>query len=76
MRLPSTSLYGGDRVYVIAKDRLSERTVDVVGAAGKDILVRGGIEAGERVITTRLSNAGEGVKVRELGLERAGVAAR
>ncbi len=50
--------------------------MDVVGAAGKDILVRGGIAPGERVITTRLSNAGEGVKVREQGLERAGVAAR
>lgn len=71
-RLPQTSLYRGDRVYVIEKDRLSERIVDVIGTAGEDILVRGKIAAGDRVITTRLSSAGEGLRVREHGTRRAG----
>lgn len=75
-RLAPTALYGGDRVYVIEGGRLSERVVDVVGAAGKDVLVRGRIAPGERVITTRLSNAGEGVRVREHEAKRAGAVAR
>lgn len=75
-RLPQTALYGGDRVYVIRKDRLSERTVEVVGTAGEDILVRGKIAAGDRVVTTRLSSAGEGLRVREQATRRAGARLR
>ncbi|MGI9385599.1 MAG: efflux RND transporter periplasmic adaptor subunit [Methyloligellaceae bacterium] len=71
-RLPQTALYGGDRVYVVEEGRLSGRTVEVIGTAGEDILVRGKIAAGDRVVTTRLSSAGEGLRVREHGTRRAG----
>jgi len=64
-RLPETSLYGGDRVYVIADGRLSERKVDLIGSAGDDVLVRGAIAEGDRVVTTKLTNAGEGLAVEE-----------
>ena len=63
--LPQTSLYGGDRVYVIEQGRLKARAVDLVGATRAQILVRGQIAKGDKVITTRLSAAGDGVRVEE-----------
>ncbi len=64
-RLPETALYGGDRVYVIAEGRLSERKVELIGSAGDEVLVRGAIAQGDRVVTTKLTNAGEGLAVEE-----------
>lgn len=64
-RLPQTALYGGERVYVIENGRLAGRKVDLVGAAGEQILVRGSIAEGDRVVTTRLSNASDGLRVEE-----------
>jgi len=64
-RLPETALYEGDRVYVIADGRLSERKVDLIGSAGDDVLVRGAIAEGDRVVTTKLTSAGEGLAVEE-----------
>ncbi len=64
-RLPQTSLYGDSKVFVIEDGKLKERTVELVGAAGQDVLVRGAIAADERVLTTRLSMARDGLAVRE-----------
>ena len=64
-RLPETAVYGGERVYVIADGRLSERKVELIGSAGDDVLVRGAIAQGDRVVTTKLTNAGEGLAVEE-----------
>jgi multidrug efflux pump subunit AcrA (membrane-fusion protein) len=63
--LPQTSLYDGNRVYVIEEGRLKARRVDLVGATGDKILVRGQITKGDKVITTRLSAAGDGLRVEE-----------
>jgi len=63
--LPQTSLYGGKLVYVIVEGRMKARTVDLIGATGSQILVRGQISKGERVITTRLTAAQDGVRVEE-----------
>ena len=65
VKLPQTALYGGDTVYVVENERLSLRKVDLVGASGADILVRGDLKAGEHVMTTRLSKAEPGLRVRE-----------
>ena len=64
-RLPGTSLYDGDTVYVIEKDRLVARKVKVVGGVGADLLVGGGLKPGERVLATRISTPGDGVLVVE-----------
>lgn len=64
-RLPNTALYGTDTVYVVKDGRLQSRKVVLVGEAGDDILVRGDLEAGEPVMTTRLSQAEAGLRVRE-----------
>jgi len=63
VRLPETALYGGTQVYVIEAGRLKARTVSLIGYSGGDILVRGALKPGEQVLTTRLSEAGDGVLV-------------
>ncbi len=65
IRLPQTSLYGGKRVFVIEQGRLKSRDVDLVGASGEEILVRGKIARGDKVISTRLTEARDGVRVEE-----------
>lgn len=64
-RLPSTALYTGDRVYIIENDRLVTRKVSVVGGIGNDLLLEGDLKTGERVLATRISTPGDGVKVIE-----------
>lgn len=64
MRLPETALYG-DKVYVVLGDRLMEKQVEVVSTSGTDILVRGEIVNGDKVVVTRLSEVGSGLKVVE-----------
>lgn len=66
-RLPDTAIYGTDRIYVIKDGRLAARQVDVVGYDGADVLVRGELTDGERVIVSRISEAGEGLLVEEVG---------
>lgn len=66
VRLPPTALYAGDIVYAIEDERLQERKIKVVGAVGNDILIDGPIADGERVLTTRVSTPGSGVRVREV----------
>ncbi len=64
-RLPPTALYNGDTLYVIEDERLVPRKVRVVGGIEHDLLVDGNVRDGDRVITTRISTPGRGVKVKE-----------
>lgn len=61
-RVPTTAIYG-DLVYIIADDRLQPRRIEIIGRDGADALVRGEIESGDVVMTTRISTPGPGVKV-------------
>jgi multidrug efflux pump subunit AcrA (membrane-fusion protein) len=67
VRLPGSSLYDRDTVYVVENGRLAARKVSLVGSAGADILVEGDLKAGEVVLETRISTPGTGVAVREVG---------
>lgn len=62
--LPETSLFEGKFIYAIINNRLSKREVKVIGASENNIIVKGNIKEGEKVLTTRISTVGEGVKVR------------
>ncbi len=62
--LPRAALYGRDIVYVIADDdTLVERNVSVVSADKDAITLAGGVEAGERIVTSPLRGAKAGDKV-------------
>ncbi|MCY4038504.1 MAG: efflux transporter periplasmic adaptor subunit, partial [Hyphomicrobiales bacterium] len=64
VRVPQSALYEDDTVYVVANERLSGRKVDVIGADGSFVLLRGNLAGGDAILTSRLLQAGEGVKVR------------
>lgn len=66
VRLPETALYGADTVYVVADDgRLARREVELLGHDGGDVFVTGEIKPDERVVASRISEIGEGLKVEE-----------
>ncbi len=64
IRLPQTAIYNGNKIYLIINERLTERTVEIVGASGSDILVKTNLPIKSEILTTRLTLAGEGVKVK------------
>ena len=64
IRLPQTAIYSGNKIYLIINERLTERTVEIVGASGSDILVKANLPKKSKILTTRLTLAGEGVKVK------------
>lgn len=65
-RVPQTAIYNGDLVYVVEQQRLVPRRVEIIGAVERTVLIRGALKAGEKIITTRLTKAGKGVRVFEL----------
>lgn len=64
VRLPDSSLYHGDTVYVVENGELVERKVTVAAFDGDTILVSEGLGEGEEVLTTRISEISPGLKVR------------
>ncbi len=62
--LPRSALYGADIMYVVSgDDTLEQRQVRVVASARNTVTIAGGIEGGERVVTSPLRGAGNGDKV-------------
>ncbi|MGH0029886.1 MAG: efflux RND transporter periplasmic adaptor subunit [Myxococcota bacterium] len=66
--LPRVALQGDDRVLVIDGDnRLHFRQVDVLRVEREDVVIGGGLSAGERVCVSPLPGAVEGMTVRVAG---------
>ena len=63
-RIPETALYDGGAVYVIEEGRLSRRPVEVAAFDGEDVIIASGLLAGDVVMTTYLTQADDGVRVR------------
>jgi multidrug efflux pump subunit AcrA (membrane-fusion protein) len=63
VELPASALFHGDTVYAIEDGRLLPRPVELVADLGAHILVRGKLDAGEPVVTSRLAEIGPGLKV-------------
>ena len=61
--LPESAVYGGNTVYVVVENRLVSRGVELVGYSGGNVLVRGELQPGEKVNTTRISEIGDGLRV-------------
>lgn len=64
-RLPETSIYDGNTVFVIVEGRLVERQVEVAARTTDGILVSGDLKTDEKVLTTHFAEAGPGVRVEE-----------
>jgi len=66
--LPRAALRGRDQVIVVdAEDKVRFRTVDLLRSTSTSILVRGGLEPGERVCLSPIETATDGMDVRVVG---------
>jgi multidrug efflux system membrane fusion protein len=63
VELPASALYAGDTVYAVGGERLQAREVELVAARGERVWVRGDIADGDVIATSRLAEAGPGLKV-------------
>ena len=69
--LPRLALRNADKVYVINDDnRLEIRTVDVLSTSEDTVLVTDGVEPGEKVVTSTIPAAVDGMEVRAITREQ------
>lgn len=69
IRIPETALYNSDHVFIVVEDRLQRRDVELVSWDGSHVLVRpadGTALDGLEVVTSRLTDAGDGVAIRRV----------
>ena len=65
--LPRSALRGADQILVARPDgTLSVRTVEVIDSRPDRLVVTGGVEAGEYVVTSPLRGAADGMRIRAL----------
>jgi RND family efflux transporter MFP subunit len=64
-KLPEQAIYNGGHVYVMAEGKLHKRPIKIVAYDGENVLVSEGLQEGEKVLTTRIAEVGEGLRVRE-----------
>ncbi len=66
--LPRSALRGASQVYVAERDgTLSVRNVTVADSSPERVIITSGVEAGERVVTSPLRGAADGMLIRALG---------
>ncbi|MEM9097892.1 MAG: HlyD family efflux transporter periplasmic adaptor subunit [Pseudomonadota bacterium] len=71
--LPEASLYAGNHVFAVREGRLERRDVSVLAWRGEDVYVAG-LRDEEEILVTRLTEAGDGVRVDASRLGQAAVA--
>ncbi len=64
--VPRSSLFGGDRVWLVVDGQLAQRKVDIVFRDRETVLVRG-LGEGDAIVTTPLAAPTEGLEVRIAG---------
>ncbi|AKI02332.1 RND family efflux transporter, MFP subunit [Hoeflea sp. IMCC20628] len=64
-RLPETALRNSDHVFIVVDGKLLRREVRLIAWDGEDAILDGELEDGDIVLVTRLTEATEGVRVRE-----------
>lgn len=65
VRLPATALFD-DHVFVVEDGVLRKRRAQLLATDGAEVIVDGELANGERVMVTRLSEAGDGVAVTDV----------
>ncbi|GGA62833.1 efflux RND transporter periplasmic adaptor subunit [Pelagibacterium lentulum] len=67
LRVPETAVYNDNHVYVIRDDRMASVPVRILARDNAQLIVSANPDEGERIITSRISQAGNGVAVRVEG---------
>ncbi|MEM7465065.1 MAG: HlyD family efflux transporter periplasmic adaptor subunit [Pseudomonadota bacterium] len=75
-RVPETSIYQGDTVYVVVEGKLTARPVAISAYDGAYALVTGDIKNNDEILVTRIAEIGEGLRVRAPGEARSPPAGR
>jgi len=71
--MPRVALRANNKVYVInADNKLEIRTVNVLHTTEERVLVSGGVSPGERVVTSTLPNAVDGMDVEPITRQQRG----
>lgn len=65
--VPREAVRGGDKVYLHEDGQLVIRELDIAWGLPEKVLVETGLEAGDRVILTKLASPVEGMKLRRVG---------
>jgi RND family efflux transporter MFP subunit len=71
-RVPESAIYSGDTVYVVVDGRLQARQVAVSAYDGEFALVTGNIADGDELLTTRITEIGDGLRVVRAGQDAGG----
>ena len=66
-RLPEGAVFDAEHVYVVVEKRLERRSVSVAGYSGDDVFLTGSLQDGDKVVTSRFAEIGEGVLVQVRG---------
>ena len=61
--IPDTAVYGTDKVYIAIDGKLVERKVTISAYQGETALVTSGLEPGDNVLVTRITEVSEGLNV-------------
>lgn len=64
-RLPETAVRNSDHVFLVVDGKLERRDVRLIAWDGEDAILDGDLKDGDIVLATRLTEATEGVSVRE-----------
>ena len=64
-KVPTEAVYDGNTIYAVADGRLKAKRIEIVGSSAGALLIAGDLKSGERIVTTRLSRPGDGVRVKE-----------
>jgi len=64
IQVPQTALYEGNTIYIIQNGELKPVIVKIVGTAGSDSLISANLPPNTQILSSRLSLAGEGVRVK------------
>jgi len=67
-RLPRHLIHDGDTVYLAVDDQLSIQPVTILRRFKQTVLISGGLSDGDLVVTTPLSGAVPGMRIRIRGL--------
>ena len=68
-RLPETALRDSDHVFLVVDGKLERRDVRLIAWDGENAILDGDLNEGDTVLVTRLTEATEGVSVREPSAE-------
>jgi RND family efflux transporter MFP subunit len=67
--IPASALRDGATVWIMNGNHLKIRPVEVVRRTRDEVVIGGGLSAGDRVLLTNLAGAAEGMKLRAVGEE-------